>query len=109
MQEHKRIGILTSGDDYAGLNAVIRAVVHRAVDTYWWEVIGICRATLGLIAYPPEIVHLAISHVNQLLTVLTAGGTVLGTINEGNPFSFSMSDSTVRLKNVKNRDKIFLL
>ena len=26
----KRIGILTSGGDCAGLNAVIRAVVHRA-------------------------------------------------------------------------------
>lgn len=92
MEEHKRIGILTSGGDCAGLNAVIRAVVHRAVGTYGWEVIGICRATLGLMAHPPEIVQLAISHVDQLLT---AGGTVLGTTNKGNPFSFSMSDGTV--------------
>ena len=30
MGERKRIGILTSGGDCAGLNAVIRAVVYRA-------------------------------------------------------------------------------
>ena len=41
MTPKKRIGILTSGGDCAGLNAAIRAVVHRAVDTYNWEVIGI--------------------------------------------------------------------
>ncbi|MGQ9872416.1 6-phosphofructokinase [Leptodesmis sp.] len=34
MGEHKRIGILTSGGDCAGLNAAIRAVVHSAVNTY---------------------------------------------------------------------------
>jgi Phosphofructokinase len=32
MSAHKRIGILTSGGDCAGLNAAIRAVVHRAID-----------------------------------------------------------------------------
>jgi 6-phosphofructokinase 1 len=31
---HKRIGILTSGGDCPGLNAVIRAVVHHAKLTY---------------------------------------------------------------------------
>ena len=38
-----RIGILTSGGDCAGLNAVIRAVTFRAVRTYGWDVIGIAR------------------------------------------------------------------
>jgi 6-phosphofructokinase len=32
MARIERIGILTSGGDCAGLNAVIRAVVHRAVE-----------------------------------------------------------------------------
>ena len=36
----KRIGVLTSGGDCAGLNAVIRAVVLRAINTYGWQVIG---------------------------------------------------------------------
>jgi len=34
----ERIGILTSGGDCAGLNAVIRAVVHRAIQGYGWQV-----------------------------------------------------------------------
>ena len=41
MSGEKRIGILTSGGDCAGLNAVIRAVVHRATLTYGWQVVGI--------------------------------------------------------------------
>ena len=38
-----RIGLLTSGGDCAGLNAVIRAVVKRAVLGYGWQVLGIRR------------------------------------------------------------------
>ncbi len=34
MTEVKRIGILTSGGDCAGLNAVLRAVVFRAIQGY---------------------------------------------------------------------------
>ena len=44
----KRIGIMTSGGDCAGLNPVIRAVVRRAISAYDWEVLGICNATQGL-------------------------------------------------------------
>jgi 6-phosphofructokinase len=54
MGGHKRIGILTSGGDCAGLNPVIRAVVQRAVGTYGWEVLGIRQATLGLMAKDGE-------------------------------------------------------
>jgi 6-phosphofructokinase len=35
-----RIGVLTSGGDCPGLNAVIRSVVHRAVVDHNDEVIG---------------------------------------------------------------------
>ena len=45
----KKIGILTSGGDCAGLNAVIRAATFRAVNKYGWKVIGIKDGTLGLI------------------------------------------------------------
>ncbi|HAX74833.1 MAG TPA: 6-phosphofructokinase, partial [Cyanobacteria bacterium UBA11372] len=91
MGEHKRIGILTSGGDCAGLNAAIRAVVHRAVGTYGWEVLGIRQATQGLMHHPPKVMPLGIDKVDSLLT---AGGTVLGTTNEGNPFAFPMPDGT---------------
>ncbi|MCB1552017.1 MAG: 6-phosphofructokinase, partial [Alphaproteobacteria bacterium] len=49
----KRIGILTSGGDCAGLNAAIRAAVHRA-DLLGWEVYGILDGTAGLLCDPIE-------------------------------------------------------
>ena len=93
MTEHKRIGILTSGGDCAGLNAVIRAVVYRAVGTYGWEVVGIRQATHGLMSRPPEAVNLTIDKVDPILTL---GGTILGTTNKGDPFAFPMADGTTR-------------
>lgn len=92
MGEHKRIGILTSGGDCAGLNAAIRAVVHRAVEHYGWEVVGICRATQGLMSRPPDVVTLTVPYADELLTV---GGTILGTTNKGDPFAFPMGDGTL--------------
>ena len=53
MSETKRIGILTSGGDCAGLNAVLRAVVLRAAG-HGWTVIGIEHGTLGLMHAPPR-------------------------------------------------------
>ena len=50
----KRIGILTSGGDCAGLNAVLRAVVLRAHHGHGWEVLGIRQGTAGLLARPPQ-------------------------------------------------------
>ena len=93
MKARKRIGILTSGGDCAGLNAVIRAVVHRAIGTYDWEVLGISRATQGLMASPPQAVSLTVDKVSHLLT---AGGTMLGTTNQGDPFAFPMPDGSLR-------------
>jgi ATP-dependent phosphofructokinase / diphosphate-dependent phosphofructokinase len=92
MPERKRIGILTSGGDCAGLNAVIRAVTRCAVDVYGWEVLGICKATHGLMSRPPEAIPLDLMNVDRLLTM---GGTVLGTTNKGDPFAFPMSDGTL--------------
>ena len=56
MPQIKRIGVLTSGGDCAGLNAVIRAVVHRAIWTYGWEVYGILDGTDGLTFRPFDII-----------------------------------------------------
>lgn len=92
MGEHKRIGLLTSGGDCAGLNSVIRAVVRRAVGTYGWEVLGIRQATLGLMAMPANVWPLDIKTVDSWLTV---GGTMLGTTNTGNPFAFPMPDGSL--------------
>jgi len=91
MGEHRRIGILTSGGDCAGLNAAIRAVVHHATRTYGWEVLGVCRATQGLMERPPAVMKLDIEKVDPMFTL---GGTMLGTTNKGNPFAFPMADGT---------------
>ena len=93
MGDIKRIGILTSGGDCAGLNAVIRSVVHYAVGTYGWEVMGIQEATQGLMQNPPKAIALERNNIDHLLMM---GGTFLGTTNKGNPFAFPMADGTIR-------------
>lgn len=92
MGKQKRIGLLTSGGDCAGLNAAIRAVVHSAVNCYGWEVLGIRQATQGLMARPPQAISLTVEKVDPYLT---AGGTILGTTNKGNPFAFPMPDGSL--------------
>lgn len=92
MGDRKRIGILTSGGDCAGLNAVIRAVTRCAVGVYGWEVLGICKATQGLMHRPPQIMRLELNKVDALLAM---GGTVLGTTNKGDPFAFPMPDGSL--------------
>lgn len=87
----KRIGILTSGGDCAGLNAIIRAVVHRA-HNLGWETIGLLNGTHGLLKTPPAYMTLKPNDFDG--TVMRIGGTILGTTNKGNPFDFPMEDGT---------------
>ena len=91
-KEIKRIGILTSGGDCAGLNAIIRAVVHRAIHGYGWQVFGIHEGTRGFMENPVdyEELHLRLFTGN----ILRMGGTILGTTNQGDPFDFPMPDGT---------------
>jgi 6-phosphofructokinase 1 len=94
MTEVKRIGILTSGGDCAGLNAVLRAVVFRAIQGYGWEVIGIRQGTHGLLARPVEAEPLDLAlFTGELLRI---GGTILGTTNKGDPFDYPMDDGSRR-------------
>ncbi len=80
-----RLGIMTSGGDCAGLNAVIRAVVKRAVQGLGWEVFGIREATHGLLARPVNAVELT---PDTTAGILHQGGTILGTTNRGDPFHY---------------------
>lgn len=88
----KRIGVLTSGGDCAGLNAVIKAVVYRAVLHYGWEVYGILDGTEGLALRPLRWRKLSVQDFFTPFARL--GGTMLGTINRGNPFAWVMPDGT---------------
>jgi 6-phosphofructokinase 1 len=84
-----RLGILTSGGDCAGLNAIIRAVVLRAVHGYGFEVIGIHEATHGLLQRPVAATSLTPESVRGILHL---GGTILRTTNRGDPFAYPDGD-----------------
>ena len=88
MAESKTIGVLTSGGDCAGLNAVIRAIAHRAIEGYGWRVFGIHQGTLGLMQRPVDHEDLTLAIFSG--NILRLGGTILGTINRGDPFAFPM-------------------
>jgi len=83
-QRVKKIGVLTGGGDCPGLNAVIRAVVKTAINVYGWEAIGFEDGFEGMIL-PGK--HCALDR-RMVRGILHTGGTILGSTNRGNPFSF---------------------
>ncbi len=97
-----RIAILTGGGDCAGLNAVIRAVTKKAILECGCQVIGIEDGYEGLInnRYRP----LDYADVSGILTL---GGTILGTSNKADPYSYASGDGFVDrshdvVENIKN-------
>lgn len=73
-----RIGILNSGGDCPGLNAVIHGVVGAA-NNLGWEVIGFRDGFEGLL--PPGDFKLL--KPEDTIGILKLGGTILGTTNKG--------------------------
>ena len=94
MSDIRTIGVLTSGGDCAGLNAVIRAVTYSAIQSYGWKVYGILDGSLGLIHRPLQYIELTQKTVSE--QYLRQGGTFLGTTNKGDPFNFPMPDGTFK-------------
>ena len=76
----KHIGVLTGGGDAPGLNAVIRAVV-KAAHNSGVSVLGLEDSFDGLI-FPGRSRPLGPRDVTGILRL---GGTILGTVNRGNP------------------------
>lgn len=78
LQVRPRIGVLTSGGDAPGLNAVIRAIV-KAAHCHGWDVLGFEDGYEGLLS----------NSLYRILTeqdvrgLLRMGGTILGTTNKG--------------------------
>lgn len=70
----KRIGILTGGGDCPGLNAVIRALVRRAIDFEDYEMVGIRYGWRGLL----ESDTMPLTR-DMMRGILHRGGTILGT------------------------------
>ena len=81
MARIRRIGVCTGGGDAPGLNAVIRAVV-KAANNQGIECLGIPDSFDGLLEVdrPYRLTH------KDVTGILRLGGTILGTINRGNPF-----------------------
>ena len=89
MPDIKRIGVLTGGGDAPGLNAVIRAVVKCACNARI-EVLGIEDSFDGLI----EPGRARVLRPPDVTGILRLGGTILGTVNRGNPFAYPVSTSS---------------
>jgi 6-phosphofructokinase 1 len=85
-----RIGVLTGGGDCPGLNAVIRAVVHRATKAYGWSVLGFRHGWRGLLQ--SEVEELDLKKVSG---ILPRGGTILGT-SRTNPYQEPGGESRIR-------------
>src|SRR5579862_1939472 len=75
-----RIGVLTGGGDCPGLNAVIRAVVRKGVDTYGDALIGFRDGWRGVIEETFEPLTF-----DSVRGILPRGGTILGS-SRTNPF-----------------------
>ncbi len=88
----KTIGILTGGGDAPGLNAVIRAVVTTATNTYGMKVVGIEDGFEGLLG-ETQTRPLAAADVRGLLP---RGGTILGTRNRGKFVEVSAEGATTK-------------
>lgn len=81
MSTTKKIGILTSGGDCAGLNAVIRAVVNSA-SRLGWEVYGIKNGTDGLTEKPLAYEILTVHNFSDTPWPRISG-SYLGSLNKG--------------------------
>jgi 6-phosphofructokinase 1 len=76
-----RIGLLTGGGDCPGLNAVIRAVVRKAIDSYEDQLVGFRDGWRGVLE--DNFDELTIESTRG---ILPRGGTILGS-SRTNPFA----------------------
>ncbi len=82
----KKVGILTGGGDCPGLNAVIRAAVHKGVMEHGFEMIGILEGWRGLIEN-----HYRKITPDRTADIISQGGTILGT-SRTNPVRMKIQD-----------------
>ncbi|MCE9542737.1 MAG: 6-phosphofructokinase [Verrucomicrobia bacterium] len=75
----KRIGVLTSGGDCPGLNAVLRGI-YCASEELGWEVLGFRDGFEGMLPEGGDTMLLTRENTAGIMQV---GGTILGTTNKG--------------------------
>jgi phosphofructokinase-like protein len=91
-----KVGILTGGGDAPGINAVLRAIVRKAIQDYAYETVGIKDGWQGLVEC--EFIPL---DLKALVGLLPKGGSILGT-SRTNPFK-SNDGATRILRNVSEQ------
>jgi len=74
----QRIGVLTSGGDCPGLNAVLRGVT-KAAQNLGWQVYGFEDGFEGLL---PPAQYIILDNL-RTASIMQQGGTILGTTNRG--------------------------
>jgi 6-phosphofructokinase 1 len=98
-----KIGILTSGGDAPGLNAVIRAAVLKGTRVHGHEFVGFIGGYKGLCE--PNIMPLTRHEVKG---ISQKGGTILGT-SRTNPFEFGGVDRVNQVLAEHNIDAIIAI
>ncbi|MSR74072.1 MAG: ATP-dependent 6-phosphofructokinase [Planctomycetes bacterium] len=106
MNAKRTLAVMTGGGDAPGLNAVIRTIVKQGVTQLGWRVIGLEDSFDGLLETPLRIIDF---DRDQVRGILTMGGTILGTTNHGDPFSFRESDGSVSDRSVEVAERLKLL
>lgn len=99
----KRLLVATGGGDCPGLNAVIRALVHRASMEKDWEIIGSIQAFNGVLWEPTEIVVLDEKRVSG---IHFQGGTIIETTNKGGPFGWPVKLNDGSYEEVDRSDEM---
>jgi len=89
----ERIGVLTGGGDCPGLNAVIRAIVRKALQSNI-KAIGIKNGWKGLVNADTMELDL-----NSVADIISRGGTILGT-SRTNPYK-NKDDAARAIENYK--------
>jgi phosphofructokinase-like protein len=96
-----RIALSTGGGDAPGLNAVIRGAVLSAINR-GWAVYGIRRGYGGLLA-DDGVVSL---DANAVRGITHLGGTILGTTNRGDPFSWPVREGDGTIRELDRSDEL---
>ena len=97
------IGILTSGGDAPGLNAVIRGIVFSGTQLYGLEFIGIRNGWKGLV--DEDMFPIARHHI---MGIGKQGGTILGT-SRTNPFEHGGEDRIREVMAKHNMDALITI
>lgn len=90
MSAPERVGVLTGGGDCPGLNAVVRAVTRKGIESYGQEIIGFRSGWQG----PLEDLTMPLG-LDDVEKILDRGGTILGS-SRTNPYKEEQGVERIR-------------